>query len=116
MVDFLHAATNIATSISENLSVGSTFYAYQQQTLSTSQGLSVTYFQDYADLVARIFAVDSTVEHWYILQNKSTWVEIDPEQLWFWTKEWQLKESQVEEDLRQGRYEDFDDLDDLFDL
>lgn len=40
-------------------------------------------------------------------------VEIDPEQQWFWTREWQAGERMVEEDLRLGRYEDFDDIDDF---
>lgn len=41
-------------------------------------------------------------------------VEIDPEQRWFWTEEWQRGERQVEEDLANGDYEDFDNLDDFF--
>ena len=40
-------------------------------------------------------------------------VEIDSEQLWFWTPEWLAGERMVEEDLRLGRYEDFDDIDDF---
>jgi hypothetical protein len=40
-------------------------------------------------------------------------VEIDPEQLWFWTPEWLAGERMVEEDLRLGRYEEFDDMDDF---
>lgn len=40
-------------------------------------------------------------------------VEIDPEQRWFWTPEWQAGERMVEEDLRLGRYEDFDSMDDF---
>jgi hypothetical protein len=43
------------------------------------------------------------------------WVEIDVEQLWFWTAEWQAKEQEVNEDLRQGNYEEFDDLDSFLD-
>lgn len=41
------------------------------------------------------------------------WVEIDPEQLWFWSAEWQRREREAEEDLREGRFQDFDNLDDL---
>jgi hypothetical protein len=37
-------------------------------------------------------------------------VEIDPDQHWFWTDEWQAGERQVDEDLQEGRYEDFDDM------
>lgn len=42
-------------------------------------------------------------------------VEIDPEQRWYWTAEWQAKEREVDEDLKAGRYEDFDNIDDFFD-
>jgi hypothetical protein len=37
-------------------------------------------------------------------------VEIDPDQRWFWTPEWQAGERQVDEDLQSGNYEDFDDM------
>jgi len=43
------------------------------------------------------------------------WVEIDPEQAWFWSEEWQAGEHEADEDLRLGRYEDFDDIDGLVD-
>lgn len=42
-------------------------------------------------------------------------VEIDPEQLWFWTEEWQAKEREVDEELRRGDYEVFDNIDDFID-
>ena len=32
---------------------------------------------------------------------------IDPSQAWFWTKEWQEKERDAEEDLKKGRYKEF---------
>ena len=41
------------------------------------------------------------------------WMEIDPEQVWFWSAEWQRREREAEEDLREGRFQDFDSLDDL---
>ena len=40
-------------------------------------------------------------------------VEIDPEQLWFWTPEWQAGERLVDEELRSGQYEEFDNMDDF---
>lgn len=42
-------------------------------------------------------------------------VEIDPEQAWFWTDEWQAGEREADEDLRLGRYEEFDTIDEMFD-
>ena len=30
-------------------------------------------------------------------------VEMDPEQTWFWSPEWQAGEREVEEDIREGR-------------
>lgn len=41
-------------------------------------------------------------------------VEIDPDQAWFWTREWQQKEREVDNDLNNGHYEEFDDLDSFF--
>lgn len=40
-------------------------------------------------------------------------IEIDPEQSWFWTPEWQAGERMVERDLQLGRYEDFDNIDEF---
>lgn len=40
-------------------------------------------------------------------------VEIDPEQTWFWTAEWQADEMRVEEELASSEYEDFDSIDDF---
>ena len=52
---------------------------------------------------------------WYALQREShRWAEVDPEQLWFWTDEWQEKEREADEALAAGRYRDFDNVDDLF--
>jgi AbrB family looped-hinge helix DNA binding protein len=38
---------------------------------------------------------------------------IDKEQTWFWAEGWQAAEREAEEDLRAGRVETFDTLDDL---
>jgi hypothetical protein len=35
------------------------------------------------------------------------------DQAWYWTPEWQARERDAEADLRAGRYEDFDSLDDF---
>ncbi len=34
-------------------------------------------------------------------------VDRDPDQAWFWTKEWQAKEREAEEDIRMGRVKTF---------
>jgi hypothetical protein len=39
---------------------------------------------------------------------------IDPEQIYFWTPEWQAKEREADEDIAAGRWEEFDNLDDVF--
>jgi hypothetical protein len=36
-----------------------------------------------------------------------------PDQWWFWTKEWQEGERRVDEEIRNGDYEEFDNEDDL---
>ena len=38
---------------------------------------------------------------------------VNASQIWFWTDEWQLLEHEADEDLRHGRYEDFDSMDDF---
>jgi len=40
-------------------------------------------------------------------------IRVDASQMWFWTDEWQLLEHEADEDLRHGRYEDFDSMDDF---
>lgn len=35
------------------------------------------------------------------------------DQAWYWTPEWQAREREAEADLRAGRYEDFDSMDDF---
>ena len=40
-------------------------------------------------------------------------VYVNASQIWFWTDEWQLLEHEADEDLRHGRYEDFDSMDDF---
>ncbi len=53
---------------------------------------------------------------WYAIHPQShERVEIDPDQAWFWTKEWQEGECEVDEYLAQGDYEEFDDVDTFFD-
>lgn len=42
-------------------------------------------------------------------------VEIDPEQAWFWSPEWLAEEMVVNDELRFGKYEEFDNLDDFID-
>ena len=42
-------------------------------------------------------------------------IQSDPDQGWFWSPEWQAREQQADEDLRLGRYEDFDTMDDFLD-
>jgi AbrB family looped-hinge helix DNA binding protein len=36
---------------------------------------------------------------------------IDKDQAWFWTKEWQEKEKQVDEDIKAGRVHSFESAD-----
>lgn len=53
---------------------------------------------------------------WYAIHPQThERVEIDPNQAWFWTKEWQEGERKVDEYLLRGQYQDFDDVDKFFD-
>ena len=38
---------------------------------------------------------------------------VDKSQAWYWTKEWQERERQADEDIAAGRYKDFDTLDEF---
>ncbi len=40
-------------------------------------------------------------------------VDLPDDQAWFWTKEHQAKEQMVDEQLRQGEYKEFNNVDDL---
>lgn len=39
--------------------------------------------------------------------------QINPKDTWFYTAEWRRAEREVEDDLKAGRYEDFDSMDGL---
>ena len=39
--------------------------------------------------------------------------EHDPEQAWFWTKEWQKKEKEVDEYIKKGKVKTFNTMNDL---
>ena len=47
------------------------------------------------------------------LSQAATQADRDPGQAWFWTAEWQAKEREADEDLREGRYDDYDTADDF---
>lgn len=40
-------------------------------------------------------------------------IKVPREQAWFWTKEWQEKERQADEDIASGTFRDFENLDAL---
>ena len=40
-------------------------------------------------------------------------MDVDASQVWFWADEWQSLEHEADDDLRHGRYEDFDSMDDF---
>ncbi len=40
-------------------------------------------------------------------------IKVPREQAWFWTAEWQAKEMEVEQDLADGRFADFNNLQEL---
>ena len=79
-------------------------------------GLEISYFHTgYICMIARVHHYHNDAEKWYRYDNEHSWIEIDPEQLWFWTEKWQAGERRAEEDLKRGNYKDFDNLDDFFD-
>lgn len=46
---------------------------------------------------------DQAVDGAAILLEEITDGRIDPEQAWFWTREWQAKEREADEDIASGR-------------
>jgi hypothetical protein len=83
-----------------------------------SPQISIQYHrQGYIGTVAQIVYGNTDAERWFFYHpDTHAWVEIDREQRWFWTTPWQQKEQEADEDLSQGRYADFESLDDLFDI
>ena len=47
------------------------------------------------------------------LSEAASVAERDPDQAWFWTAEWQAKEREADDDIREGRYDDYDTADDF---
>jgi hypothetical protein len=45
---------------------------------------------------------DAAVDTMKIVMQKVVSGQIDPDQLWFWTPEWQEKEREVDESIRRG--------------
>ncbi|HBY97934.1 MAG: hypothetical protein M5U01_40915 [Ardenticatenaceae bacterium] len=41
------------------------------------------------------------------------WRREEMDQSWFWTEEWQTRYQEAKADLAEGRYRDFDDIEDL---
>ena len=62
----------------------------------------------------QVFSSQTSDETIYIIHPlTSKVIEVDPSQLWFWSREWQEDERRVDEELRTGQYEEFDNLDDF---
>jgi hypothetical protein len=57
---------------------------------------------------------DSSIENdTMLVLIDNDWIEINPEQAWFWTREWQSRHYEAEQDLIEGRYEEFDTMDEF---
>jgi hypothetical protein len=52
---------------------------------------------------------DQAVDGAAVLLGEMTAGKIDPEQAWFWTREWQEREREAEEDLAAGRVTRYED-------
>ena len=50
-------------------------------------------------------------KHSLIYQGGLYWVLNS--QLWFWSDDWQAKEREVDEDIKAGRFDSFDSMDDF---
>lgn len=56
---------------------------------------------------------DGSEKYFAIHPQTNAVVEIDPDQLYFWTDQWQAGEREVDDHLAAGEYEEFDDIDDF---
>ncbi|HEX8715276.1 MAG TPA: hypothetical protein VF706_06865 [Solirubrobacteraceae bacterium] len=51
---------------------------------------------------------DGAIDGAAVLLGEISAGRIDPEQAWFWTREWQEKEREADDDLATGRVTSFD--------
>lgn len=58
---------------------------------------------------------DGSEKYFTVHPQTQETIEIDADQVYFWTDEWQAKEREADADIAAGRYEDFDDVDEFFD-
>jgi len=58
---------------------------------------------------------DGSEKYFTVHPETQETIEIDADQVYFWTEEWQAKEREADEDVAAGRYADFDDVDEFFD-
>ncbi len=63
---------------------------YKEEVLSGLEGLTNDKIQEVIDFI-------------HFLKSKKILREIDPDQLYFWTKEWQEGEKKADEDIKAGR-------------
>lgn len=63
---------------------------YKEEVLSGLEGLTNDKIQEVIDFI-------------HFLKSKKILREIDPDQLYFWTKEWQEGEKKADEDIKVGR-------------
>ena len=63
---------------------------YKEEVLSGLEGLTNDKIQEVIDFI-------------HFLKSKKILREIDPDQLYFWTKEWQEGEKKADEDIKTGR-------------
>ena len=59
-----------------------------------------------------MYKILSIGDHSVIWQNSRLYWVLN-EQLWYWTDEWQAREREVDEDIRLGRVETFDNMEDF---
>src|SRR5258708_29622945 len=83
--------------------------------IGTSSGVSVEkYVSEYIRPVDRVYINETQAEKWFIMsEDMQNWIEIEPDQLWFWTNEWQAGEQEVDEERQQGLTKRFKNVDDL---
>lgn len=79
---------------------GTSYQFYKDEILSALEELSIEKVKEVLNFIN-------------FLKNERLLKRIDPDQAYFWTKEWQEGEREADEDIKSGRIKSFNSVDDL---
>jgi len=74
----------------------------------TSQVYEIT-----SPIIQKLKTSASTGSRAYLVIHDGEVIEIDPNQIWFWSKEWQAGEKKVDQFIERGEIEKFDSMEEF---